>query len=64
MCLYLFNNAHTGITTSDLKNSENIIDQLKCCINVTKRLGAFMNHWKFGTATGQNKIYIWSIIIY
>ena len=38
--IYLFNNAHTGTTTSDLKNSENIIDQLKCCINVTKRPGA------------------------
>ena len=36
MCLYLFNNAHTGTTTSDLKISKNIMVKLNCYINVTK----------------------------
>ena len=34
MCLYLFSKAHTGIITSDLKKSNNIMGQLNCCIDV------------------------------
>ena len=40
MCLYLFNKAHTSTTTSDLKNSKNIMVKLDCYINVTKHPGA------------------------
>ena len=51
MCLYLFNTAHTGTTTSDLKNSKNTMVKLNCYINVTKHPSAFINHGN-GTATG------------
>ena len=37
MCLYLFNKARTGTTTSDLKNLKNIMVKLNCYINVTAR---------------------------
>ena len=57
MCLYLFNNAHTGTTTFDLKISRNIMVKLNCyIINVTKHRGAIYQ-WKSGTAKyqpGQN----------
>ena len=46
MCLYLFNTALTGTTTSDLKISKNIMVKLKCYINVTKHPCAFINQWK------------------
>ena len=48
MCLYLFNKAHTGTTTSDLKNSKNIMVtnvSYQCDINVTKHRGARMKRY-------------------
>ena len=44
MNLYLFNQAHTGTTTFDLKISKNIMLKLKCYLNVTKHRSAFINH--------------------
>ena len=46
MSLYLFNKAHTGTTTFDLKISKNILLKLKCYLNVTKHPSAFINQWK------------------
>jgi hypothetical protein len=56
MCLYLFNKAHTGTTTSDLKISKNIMVKLNCCINVTKHIGVkykSMEIW-YSYQQGQN----------